>query len=138
MPNMPPCLINTGVLSAKRGLTRQQQQQQDNQRRIDRLLDSQLEVERLHRLPPRLPFRANPIRFARPTMPRALGDRTIPLAYTNRPRTMQVPNEAASDYLDWSVENYAEMVGQDETLRERFRSQRNYPINDFGQDYEPQ
>jgi hypothetical protein len=51
---------------------------------------------------------------------------------------MQIPNDFVSDYLDWTIEEYTEMVGRDATLHERFRSQTDYPINDPGQDYVPQ
>ena len=45
---------------------------------------------------------------------------------------------SVSQYLDYTIEEYHQLVGNNDTLRERFLAHVDYPINDPGQGYVPQ
>ena len=47
---------------------------------------------------------------------------------------MQIPVTALGNYLGWTTENYAVMVGGDQTLFRRFLSQGSYPPDAVAQD----
>ena len=122
-----------GALAVGGRLTRRQrQQQQDTQRLIDRILESQREAQRLQQLQERLPYREIPIRYTMPTIPRAhrpmLTDQVLRRSTDN----------SVSQYLDYTIEEYHQLVGNNDTLRERFLAHVDYPINDPGQGYVPQ
>ena len=132
-------LLFLGSMAGGRQLSGQQWRQLQAVRQLrERQLDAQQEnyLEGLRRqLPERLTYRPIPLRFARPDIRRELVDSTMPLAFNNRPETMQIPHEELQNYLNYPIWQYQQLVGDDQTLHKRFESQVNYPINRLGQDY---
>jgi hypothetical protein len=43
---------------------------------------------------------------------------------------METPHEATRDYLNYTIGEYQQLVGNDETLRAFFQTQANDPVND--------
>ena len=132
-------LLVLGGLAGGRQLSGQQWRQLQAMRQLrERQLDAHQEnyLEELRRqLPGRLTYRPIPLRFTRPDVRRELVDSTMPLAFNNRPETMQIPHEELPNYLNYPIWQYQQLVGDDQTLHRRFESQTNYPINRPGQDY---